>query len=123
MIEGLQVVLDNIKIIYTRRQLAVIALCERYAALALNYFREVQDTGIDTQGKFWKNETTQAARRWFTRGFLDLANKEAVVRAAQGVDYGVYLELANHRQNESIRPVIKHFKDDFLKDVKRLYGE
>jgi len=36
--------------------------------------------------------------------------------------YGVYLELANNRQNEAIRPVINEMLPLFQKDLKKLYG-
>lgn len=43
--------------------------------------------------------------------------------AAHGVDYGLYLELANDKRNAALLPTIKRFAGRYLGDVKRIYGE
>ena len=105
----------RIRSIYERRRLAVYALSLSYAARALNYFRQNQDNNA-----YWVNRTYQAR----DRVFADAQIEGDIVSwfIAHGVDYGVYLELANNRKSEALRPTIVHFFDDFKKDLERLYG-
>ncbi len=105
----------RIKGIYERRRLAVYALSLSYAARALNYFRQNQDNNA-----YWSNRTYQAR----DRVFADAQIEGDIVSwfIAHGVDYGVYLELANNRLHEALRPTIVHFFDDFKKDLESLYG-
>lgn len=42
---------------------------------------------------------------------------------AHGVRYGVYVELANDRRYEAIRPIIQRFAGRFIAEVKALYGD
>jgi hypothetical protein len=35
----------------------------------------------------------------------------------------VYLELANNRQNEALRPIINEYLPRFKADLRRLYGD
>jgi hypothetical protein len=105
----------NIQEIYNRRRAAVYALCLSYAARALNKFRQ------DQQGeRFWKNQTGQAMARVFSNATME----DNVVSwfMAHGVQYGVYLELANDRKHEALRPIIQEFIEPFMKDLKELYA-
>ncbi len=106
----------RIRSIYERRRLAVYALSLSYAARALNYFRQNQDDNA-----YWTNRTHPGA---MDRVFADAQIEGDIVSwfIAHGVDYGIYLELANNRQNEALRPTIVHFFDDFKKDLESLYG-
>jgi hypothetical protein len=40
---------------------------------------------------------------------------------AHGVEYGVYLELANDGAHQALRPIVEEFMSPFFKDVKSLY--
>jgi len=39
---------------------------------------------------------------------------------SHGVEYGIYLELANDRAHESIKPIIQELAPKFYNDVKEL---
>lgn len=104
----------NISEIFKRRRAAVYALCLSYAARALNKFRQ------DQHGqRFWNNQTGQAYARVFANARIE---GEAVSWfVAHGVQYGVYLELANDRKREALRPIVEEFVDPFIKDLRELY--
>lgn len=112
-------VVKNIIGIYERRAAAVFALSKEYAAIAWRYFRQVQDTGINNPGLFWHNRLNDAARRVFAEAFID--SNEIGWFIAHGVDYGVYLELANDRKHEALRPIVQRFAGLFFKAVERIY--
>ena len=110
---------QNIKGIYERRKAAIYALALDYAALAINYFQLVQPPVPGSNGLFWTNRTGQAAARMFT-------NAEMTANAiswfmAHGVQYGVYLELANDRRYAAINPIIQRYASRFIQDVYKLY--
>lgn len=107
-------VVKRVTTIYERRAAAVYATSLEYAAIALRYFRQVQDTG-----GFWENRTSEALNRMFSDAFKD--KNEIGWLMAHGVDYGVYLELANDRRNEAIRPIIQRFSGRFFKAVEKIY--
>ena len=113
--DGTRRVSRKIKTIYERRRAAVYALCLNYAGRALNYFRQNQDSNA-----YWQRRTGQAQDRVFS----DAQIEGQIISwfMAHGVDYGVYLELANDRAHEALRPTIVHFYDEFMKDLKSLYG-
>jgi hypothetical protein len=116
----------NIKAIYARRASAVYALCLHYAAMAIEYFLSQQPASPNSKGAFWTNRTAQAAARMFARGFREDLNEEDAILGwfmAHGVQYGTYLELANNRAHESIRPIVQRFAGRFFEDVKKIYGE
>lgn len=116
----------NIKEIYARRVTAVYALCLHYAAMAIEYFLSQQPASPEAQGAYWHNRTAQAAARMFARGFREDLNEEDAILGwfmAHGVQYGTYLELANNRAHESIRPIVQRFAGRFFEDVKKIYGE
>jgi hypothetical protein len=101
--------------IFERRKAAAYALCLAYAARALAVFREQQHEEL-----FWQNQTGQAYARVFASTFLD---EDAMGwQLAHGVQYGVYLELANDRRHEALRPVVEYLLEPFMKDLRELYG-
>ena len=105
----------NIELAYERRRVQVYALCLLYAAKALQYFR-VRQMG----NTYWENRTNLAKDTVFSKAF-----KEANVLGfflSHTQQYGIYLELANNRQNEAIRPVINALLPEFQADLKKLYG-
>jgi hypothetical protein len=117
---------DNIKEIYARKVAAVYALCLHYAAMAIEYFLSMQPASPGTKGAFWENRTAQASARMFARGFREDLNEEDAILGwfmSHGVQYGTYLELANNRAHEAIRPIVQRFAGRFFEDVKKIYGD
>ncbi len=107
---------ESVARLYDRKKAAVYAICLRYAAKALNYFRRKQ-----AAEKYWENQTNQARDRMFAGGL-----KEDDVYGwfmAHGVEYGVYLELGNNGRHEAIKPVIDAFKEAFFADIGKLYHD
>jgi len=113
-------VISNVQGIYARRRAAVYALCVYYASLAINYFRQVQPATPGTAGKFWHNQSGQAAARMHSGAYQE----ENIIAwfMAHGVQYGVYIELANDARHQAIRPVIQRFVGRFYQDLKKLYA-
>jgi len=96
------------------------ALNRYYATMVINYFLSVQPPGIDTPGKYWHNQTGQAATRMFAGIFEE--GKEMGFFIAHGVDYGIYLTLCNNREHDALWPIIKKFAGRYLSDVNKLFG-
>ncbi len=111
----------NINDIYRRRRAAVYALALDYAARAINFFRSVQPPKPNSQGLFWTNRTGQAAARMFTGAELDENSVSWFM--AHGVQYGIYLELANDRRDAAINPTMVKFTRFFIKDLNKLYKD
>ena len=108
-------VVRNINAIYDRKRAALVALCNRYATEALNLFNTAQNDNL-----FWNNQTFQAKNSVFSG---DIDEKDFVgFFLAHAKDYGVYLELANNRQNESLRVIVNELWPRFLRDVQEIYG-
>lgn len=118
-LENLRGVQANIHRIFQRKQAALFALCRYYHAKALQDLQSRQGFGIGTPGGFWTNQTGQAIARAFGKAFQEAG--EIGWLLAHGVDYGVYLELANDRRFEALRPIVAALVEPFLADVKRLY--
>lgn len=111
----------NIARIQRRNRAIVYAICVDFAARALNEFRERQPTGVDTAGEFWHNQSGQAAARVFSSAF-----REGDVLGwflAHAVQYGVYLELANNRQNEALRPIVLRYQTRFFRAVTDVFRD
>lgn len=111
----------NIDKIINRRIASLEALNRYYAALVLQYFRSVQPPSIGQKGEFWENQTGQAALRVFSTAFREGYDMGFLI--AHGVDYGVYLEYANNRQNAALWPIIKRFAGRYFQDVKRIWSD
>jgi len=97
-----------------RRQIATVALCEWYAAKALQLFRKYQ--AMDT---FWNNQTETAYNTVFAENYV-LGN-EAGWFIAHAVEYGVYLEIANDRKHEALRPIVMELFPEFQKDLREIW--
>jgi len=117
--DGIDEVKKNIAAIYERRRAACYALSLAYAADALDWFYDLQPARPNSQGAFWFNRTAQAALRMVADAFKRGENVGWLF--GHGVDYGVYLELANDRQNEAIAPLIRHFAGQFFIDARELF--
>lgn len=122
----------NLGAIYARKRAAVLALCLEYAALILKEFRVQQLVGpgggswIDRYngrgaGRYWNNQTESAARLVFSDAFID--DDDLGFFIAHMVEYGVYLEIANDRRHEALRPLIEKFYPLFLRDVRAIYDD
>jgi hypothetical protein len=88
--------------IFDRKKAALYAESQRLADEAL---KELQDSQRDNA--YWNNETKQALQRLFSDAFMD---DDAVgFFLAHGVEYGIYLELANDRKHEALRPMAEKY--------------
>ena len=119
MNSNMEKVKKKVKSIYDVRRAQIYGVSLQYAAMALNYFQSQQPARPAGKGKFWHNQTAQAAARVFAE-----AHRQADTIywfMAHGVYYGVYLELANDRAHESIRPIVQRYAGRFIRDVKALY--
>lgn len=115
-LDGLRRTVRNISSIYERRRVALYALSLETAARALNEFRALQ-----AQNFFWTNQTGEAMRRVFTRAFR---RDDAIGWImAHGVEYGVYLELANDGRHQAIRVIVRKYADQFFREARRIYGD
>ena len=119
-LQGLAVVVKNLRTIFRRREAALFALAQFYQALALQELQMRQGFGLGAAGEFWINQTGQAIARAFGGAFKDSQGITWFI--AHGVDYGVYLELANDRQNEALRPVVNDLLPRFLEDIAKVTG-
>jgi hypothetical protein len=101
---------------FANNEAAAFALASSFAVKMLNQFRE------DQKGeKYWKNQSEQAFRGVFTGPFRDSEGLGFFI--AHGVDYGVYLELANNRKNAALRPLAKKFVIPFRNAIIKLYAD
>lgn len=107
-------------ILMVKRVAQVEALDRYYAVLVINYFISVQKTGIGNPGKYWHNQTEQAAARMFAKSFKE--GNDMGFFLSHGVDYGLWLTLANDRRHDALTPIIKKFAGRYLSDVKKLFG-
>jgi hypothetical protein len=116
--EGIASLQQNISLIYNqKKKAAVYALCGYYAAMALQYFRQHQ-----AKNQYWTNQTNIAMDTVFARNFKE---GEAVMGwfMAHTQQYGVYLELANDRKHESLRPIIMRYYARFQADLGKIYND
>jgi len=113
-------VVGRIRGIYDRRRAYLYALSLSYAAAAIQRFRAQQPAVSGMRGEYWTNQTGQAAARMFTRAFMD--GDSVGWRMSHGIDYGVYLELANNRRNEAIRPLVEAYAMAMIAAVRRHFG-
>lgn len=110
----------NIRGLYEGRRVYLYALSLAYAGSVLRRFRAQQPAIPGQRGKYWTNRTGQAAARVFTDAFRD--EDSVGWRISHGVDYGVYLELANDRKHEALRPLAESFGLAMIKRVRDYYG-
>lgn len=119
-VTGIDNVKRNIDKIYARRKAALYALAISYAGQALSIFRKEQ-----AEQTFWNNRTNQAYQRVFSKAFkIDkkLVQDEIGFFLSHGVIYGIYLELANDRKNEALRPIMMSLAPKFIADAKKIVG-
>ena len=106
---GLSAVKTNIAAIYKERKAKLYALALSYAGQAINKARSEKE---------WTDRTSQAKDRMFAEAFID--GSDIGFFLSHGVDYGLYLELANDRRYEIIRPVIEELAPKFYEDAQKI---
>jgi hypothetical protein len=99
-----------------KASLEALALAHLGAMLA--HFHSVQPGQQGKTGRFWTNQTGQTAARVFGEVFTD--DKSVGFFMAHGVEWGIYLEKANNRQNESLRPMIEIYGNSYIIAVREL---
>jgi len=104
----------NILSQYDRKRIKLYALSLDYAGRVINDFRQLQENAEF----FWNNQTDEAMKTMFTRAFQD--DNEVGFFMAHTKIYGIYLELANDRQNEAIRPIILKWAPKFFKAARKI---
>ena len=107
---------DRLKVIYDKKVASLYAEAGRLAAEALQEMQALPFTGTNP----WNNETKQAMQRLFSDSFME--DDSIGFFLAHGVEYGVYLELANDRQNEVLRPTAEKYALKFKLFAQELYG-
>ena len=105
---------ERFRRIFAGRITATKALCEYYAALALQTFRQRQ-----SGNEYWNNKTSTAYSRVYAEGFIE--GDVIGWFIAHAVEYGVYLELANDRKHEALRPIVMELEPAFMRDLKRIW--
>jgi len=113
--EGISKVIANVQGIFQRRRESLYALSLYYAALALNDFRAKQ-----SQDTYWTNRTFTAKDSVFSEAFV--SDVEVGWFIAHGVEYGVYLELANDGKYQALKPTLNKFAKMFFTDARRIVG-
>lgn len=106
---------SNVTKIYLKKRNAAIALCYEYGGLALNAFLQKQ-----TGNAYWKNRTYVALDTVFS----GVINESGFVGffLAHLQKYGIYLELANDRKHEALRPIVMSFYSRFERDLQEIFG-
>lgn len=104
----------NISNAYEKKRAALFALSLFYAGKIINDFRQIQE-GAEL---YWNNQTGLAAATMFSEAFQD--DNIIGFFLSHFQRYGIYLELANDRQNEAIRPLIQKWAPLFFKDARAI---
>ncbi len=112
---GTEAVKQQINAEFERRKKSVYGLCVYYAGLVLRHFRTRQ-----AGNTYWENRTNLAMDTVFSGAFKEGEDVLGFF-LAHTMEYGVYLELANNRQNEALRPIINEYLPQFKKHLERLY--
>jgi len=101
-----------------KNKFTILALAEAHRAAMQEEFLTNQPAQQGAVGKYWSNITSDARNRVFSE-VIDQATAVGFFMA-HGIDYGVYLELANDRQNEALRPLIEKYGNLFIQRVRKL---
>lgn len=101
--------------IYKRRVNKTYALCKWYAGRAQEIFRRFQAFNV-----FWNNQTGTAYSQVYAQGFKDV-NGDAGFFISHAVEYGIYLELANDRKHEALRPIVQDLLPEFQEDLRKIW--
>ncbi len=115
--ENVKKVQKNISNAYEKKRIKLYALSLDYAGRVINDFRAQQPDGQFNRG-FWTNQTTNARRTMFTKAYNN--KNEVGFFMSHMMRYGIYLELANDRQNEAIRPIINKWAPKYFKAAREI---
>jgi hypothetical protein len=97
-----------------RRRRTLLALCQYYSVVIVQEFRKRQ-----AENEFWNNQTYTARDTVFSE-VIDNGAHSIGLSLAHYVDYGVYLEFANNRQNQMIMPMMESIMPRLMADVKTI---
>jgi hypothetical protein len=107
---------QSIKGLYLRKKNTMNALCLQYAGYALQRFRQKQK-----QNAFWTNQTGSLFNNAFSGS--DITSEFIGFYLSLTEDYGLYVELANNRKHEAVRPTVMAFYSRFMRDVEKIYAD
>jgi len=107
---------QSINGLYLRKKNAMNALCLQYAGMALQRFRQKQK-----QNAFWTNQTGSLFNNAFSGS--DITQEFIGFYLSLMEDYGLYVELANNRKHEAVRPTVMAFYSRFMRDVEKIYAD
>ena len=112
----MSIVTDRIAGLVNEKIVRLAAFAERTALAALQDMQDFQRGS----GQAWNNETNQA----FLGLFSGPINERDAVGffVAHTMFYGVFLELANDRQNAILVPTAERWAKDLLDYAKELFG-
>ena len=108
---GTEAVKQKINSEFERRKRSVYGLCVYYAGVVLRHFRTRQ-----AGNTYWENRTNFAKDTVFSKAFKDGEDVLGFL-LAHTMEYGIYLETANDRQNEALRPIINEYLPQFKKHL------
>jgi hypothetical protein len=111
----------SLRPVFERKLIAAQALAVEYAERCLQAFRDKQPLGTEGTEGVWHNRTGQAAAEVFSDAFVDDAAIGFFL--AHGKDYGVWLELANDRKYEVLRPIVESFAESYFADLRKIYAD
>jgi hypothetical protein len=111
----------NLDAIFANKRKSVMALCLAFAGQILAEFRVRQPLGQGVVGQYWTNRLNIAAPAVFSDAFID--GDDLGFFIAHMEDYGVYLELANDRKHEALRPLIEEFYPKFKAALEYIYAD
>lgn len=70
----------------------------------------------------WTDRSREARRRLKGQHFWE-TDTQMKVAIAHGVDYGVYLELANDGKYAILEPTMNEVKDEFYRQAERIFNK
>ena len=104
----------NIASKFERNKAALFILSLDYAGRIINDFRQIQE-GSEL---YWNKQTGLAQATMFSDAFQ--TDDEVGFFLSHFQRYGIYLELANDRQNEAIRPLILKWAPRYFKAARAI---
>lgn len=107
---------QTFKGVYLRKKNSMNALCLQYAGYALQRFRQKQKNNA-----FWKNQTGSLFNNAFSGS--EITQEFIGFYLSLTEDYGKYVELANNRKHEAVRPTVMAFYSRFMRDVEKIYAD
>lgn len=116
-VSGTGLVKSNIRNEFNKKQKATYALCLYYSGVVIREFRQRQSTD-----SYWMNQTNLAKDTVFSNAFYEEGGLVMGFFLAHAVQYGVYLELANDRKHEALRPIINEYLPEFRKRLEKIYA-